>query len=515
MNRISGYSGDVEKLLFRRQFLIGPTTFQPNKYWDSIKLNHDLYVSIHEDLDFIRKTEGDNTVILIGISIDCTDSSKSQEQILDTLFTSFKNIQSIIEASKPLAGRWAIICQNSTDTLIFNDPVGVRQVFYYLDSDKKSMWCASQPTLIKQVTTLSESADQALIDFKNSRDYIKRESAWIGNKTIYEDCYHLMPNHYLSFKQAGQIRFFPEHIISRNNDVNKLANETAEYLENIIKCAFNRYNIKIAVTSGFDSRILLAATRDIADKADYYVEDLGYLRNYDGDIWVPKLLAKRLNLNFRVVPTSQATPETWFKEILENNVSRARVSPMIPKINSIYCKLTRNENRLAITGNITELVRIGMSGKNFEDKVTDHAGNANLDDIVEFSGYNHAFVYNEIEEWVKSVDISLIEEANIFDLFFWEQRGGNWGGLYPSEQDIAIDGISPFNCRLILETCLQVPREQRITPDYHFFKLVINKLWPEVLTVPINPGPRGYGFFKQKMREKLPDPVVNTLRKFI
>jgi hypothetical protein len=513
VNRISGYSRDLEKLLFRRQFLIGPTTFQPNKYWNSIKLNHDLYVSIHEDLDFCRKTEGENTVILIGISIDCTDSSKSQEQILDTLFTSFTNIQSIIEASKPLAGRWAIICQNSTDTLIFNDPIGARKVFYFING--KSMWCASQPTLLNQVTTLSESADHALHDFRNSTEYIKRESAWIGNKTDYKNCYHLMPNHYLSYKQAGQIRFFPGYSISKNNDVNTLANKTAEYLENIIKSAFYRYNINIAVTSGFDSRILLAATRDIANNADYYVEDLGYLKNYNGDIWVPTSLAKKLNLKFRVVHTLQETPETWFKDLLEKNISRARVSPMIPKINSIYCKLTRNENRLAITGNITEIVRIGLSRKNYEHKIIDYAGNTDLDDIVQFTGYKHPFVYREISEWLKTIDISLIETANIFDLFFWEQRGGNWGGLYPSEQDIAIDGISPFNCRLILETCFRVPREHRITPDYHFFKLVINKLWPEVLAVPINPGPRGFGLVKQMIRKNLPVPVVNTLRKFI
>jgi hypothetical protein len=512
VNRVSGYPGDVKKLLFRRQFLIGPTTYQPNNYWRSFQLNHDLWLSMHEDLDFCRKTEGENTVILIGISIDCTDSSKSQEQILDTLFTSFTNIQSIIEASKPLAGRWVIICQDSKDTILFTDPGGLRTVYYYTEGTR--IWCASQPALIDQVKKLSVSADESLLTFINNPEFHKKESAWIGNKTIYENCFHLMPNHYLSCQEAKQTRFFPTIQLSKINDLDQAATEVSTYFSNIINGAFRQYDIIITLTAGYDSRLLLAASTNIAEKTSFYVEDMGYLKSYHNDIWVSKKLAKKFDLDYNIIGIEEPVPN-WFTDLLAQNVMHARKSPIPPKIISIYSKLVRNENRIVINGNVTEIVRIDEGKKSFNQKVTDTMGNSTIEAIVNFSGYSNPFVVDEIKEWSESIDISYLEEANIFDMFHWEQKVGNWGALYPSEQDIAIDRISPFNCRLILETCLKVPRDSRSAPGYPFFKLIIEKLWPEILTIPINPGPRRLGLLKKRLRKNLPQPVTDLIRKFI
>ena len=76
-----------------------------------------------------------------------------------------------------------------------------------------------------------------------------------------------------------------------------------------------------------------------------------------------------------------------------------------------------------------------------------------------------------------------------FDLFYWEQRMGNWGARAPYERDIALTEISPFNNYDLLLSGLSVPRNKRKSPDYAFFKDVLTETRPEMLEYPINPDP--------------------------
>ncbi len=47
--------------------------------------------------------------------------------------------------------------------------------------------------------------------------------------------------------------------------------------------------------------------------------------------------------------------------------------------------------------------------------------------------------------------------------------------------------ITPYNCRDVLTTMLGVDERYRCAPDYTLFKRLIDRLWPEVLSEPINP----------------------------
>lgn len=45
----------LDKIKFRRQFLLGPNSYQPNKHWQVQKLGHSLFLSVHEDLNFFKQ----------------------------------------------------------------------------------------------------------------------------------------------------------------------------------------------------------------------------------------------------------------------------------------------------------------------------------------------------------------------------------------------------------------------------------------------------------------------------
>ena len=496
------------KLKFRRQFLLGHTQYRPNKYWNVKKLAHNLFLSVHQDLSFFSKRKKDRTITLIGTAIDCIYPFKTHSQIVTDLLHNFNSIDSVINKSKPLAGRWIVICQNAHNTLIFTDPCGLRQVYFFTG---KNSCCASQPTLINQVEKLIETTNEEILKLINSATYKNTESAWIGNKTVYENCQHLMPNHYLDLNKCSQLRFFPKKPLSILKSSDMLTSRAASYLKNIMTGLNHRYDLQVGLTAGFDSRLLLAASVDIYDEISYLTDDLGQLKNYHDDIYVPKKLAQKLKLAHSIKAHNNEQIPNWFYDLLSQNVSEARINPVLPKIKTIYRILAANNSEhISLNGNVIETVRIMEKNLKYE---ASHHSMSRIDFILGFTGYNNQYVRDEVNLFINSFDISLITGATLLDIFYWEQRMGNWGALYPAELDIAAETISPFNCRLLLETCLKAERKLRLPPDYVFFKEIIWKLWPEVLSEPINPGPRGMGKFKKVLRENLPTSAIKLLRK--
>lgn len=86
----------LQRLKFRRQFLIGPEKHVLNKYWEIEKLNHGLVLSIHKDLDYFSKEKNGSRITLIGIAVDCTKPYKKVSKIISDLLDHFDNIDKVI-----------------------------------------------------------------------------------------------------------------------------------------------------------------------------------------------------------------------------------------------------------------------------------------------------------------------------------------------------------------------------------------------------------------------------------
>lgn len=145
------------RLLYRRQFLLGPEPFLPNQFWSSVQLKQELSMSIHRDLPFVSESLRNMTIILAGLVYDPFNPEYSEQDIIRSLIRNGSDIEDIIKLTKPLGGRWVIIFQNVQGTFLFTDPCGFRQIFFHYDV--KNIWCASQPELINSSHKLSLSSD--------------------------------------------------------------------------------------------------------------------------------------------------------------------------------------------------------------------------------------------------------------------------------------------------------------------------------------------------------------------
>ena len=500
---------DINRLLFRRQFLLGPKSFTINQYWSCTQLQHGLYLSTHADLPFFTVTEQDLSVTLVGHAIDPHQPQADESDILCSLIAKGTEFNTFSESTMPLAGRWVIIFQNHKATYVFTDPCGFRQVFYYLDG--KDCWCASQPELIKANRRLNLNANPNLMPFLMHPGHVQQESPWIGSSTLYEKCFHLLPNHYLRLDSTDQIRFYPKSVI-KSKTTSEIVESVSAILQGTMIGLTKRYQVSLALTAGMDSRVLLAASKHVSNDIDYFV----YRQNAFGanhpDIWVPKKIAKKLGIKLVVKTPSNHLPG-WFISILSQNVTCPRV---LPKTRNIYDRLVACDTRINVNGNAGEICR------NFFDKYCEtdikNVSTRDLAGRLLGQGPMPSFAMEEIGEWRSRLGEAVSDEGlNILDLLYWEQRLGNWGAQYPAEQDISVEEISPFNCRLLIQTLLASPRHLRAAPDYPIYRALIEEMWPEALAFPINPRSKGnaVSVLKERIRPYIPSTVVSVLKKVL
>lgn len=498
---------DLERLLFRRQFLLGPRPFMPNQYWSCSQLPHGLHLSTHVDLPLFTETVQNLTVTLLGHAIDPYQPNAKESAIILSLIEKVPDLGEFIESTMPLVGRWVVIFQDHKHTNIFTDPCGFRQVYYHRDG--ADFWCAPQPEIIGANRQLRLNTNPLLVSFLIHPWHVQKESPWIGSSTIYENCFHLLPNHYLSVNRKDPVRFYPDRVIN-SKTTSEIVDSVSTILQGAIIGLTNRYQVSLALTAGVDSRVLLAASRHVSDKIDYFVYRQKTHGADDPDIWVPKKIAKKLGINFVVKTPSNHLPG-WFVSMISRNVTCARV---LPKTCNIYDKLVSGNTLVNINGNASEICR------NFFDKYCrlgiEDVSTTKLASLLLGQEPIPSFVTNVIDEWRNNVfNLSFDEGLNILDLFYWEQRLGNWGAQYPAEQDIAVEEISPFNCRQLIQTLLASPRYLRAAPDYHLYRLLIKEMWPEALAFPINPQSKIHAIsvMKEKIRTYIPSKVVNVVKK--
>ncbi|MCX8012422.1 MAG: hypothetical protein N3A64_04650, partial [Desulfobacterota bacterium] len=402
---------------------------------------------------------------LLGYWIDPFQPNGKSKDILNQIsekITTPTHHPNLLESTTHLSGRWVLIYLSPKNSIIFTDPCGLRQLYYY--QNEAGIWCGSQPEIIKAAVGLKPNTDKTFLDFTKCLDYQRKEFALVGDKTRYQDCYHLLPNHFFDLYSALSIRFFPKENLSPI-PVDQALEITSSILHGSMLAIAQRHPVMLAVTAGWDTRVLLAATKGITDYFKYYIDRKGELPFNHPDVQVPLRLCCQLGINFEVRNSAEEPPH-WFKAILSQSVSGARE---LPKIRMIYSALANSSSYINVNGNGSEICRNSYDYFGFisSESITI----AQLTGLIGY--YKNKFVENELRSWKNELEQNGLFGYHILDLLYWEQGMGNWGAQFAAEQDIAGDDFSPFNNRLLYKTLLSLPREYRSGPDFPIYTQLI------------------------------------------
>lgn len=136
-----------QRLLYRNQFVLGPRHVDfPG--WTKLQIRPDLIVTVHPDLMYCQAVDGLRSLTLLGFMLDPENPARTDQANVDDLLHGTGG-GGIIPATDKYAGRWVLIADDRHQAIAFNDPAGMRSLFYATDGS--AVWCASQPGMLARL----------------------------------------------------------------------------------------------------------------------------------------------------------------------------------------------------------------------------------------------------------------------------------------------------------------------------------------------------------------------------
>ncbi len=483
------------KLFRRRQFLLGPE-HADFEGWNRYKISNDLLITCHPDLEMSCIEKNNKKAILLGYFLDPSNPQNTNKDILKGFVEEPISIDSIISRLEFLCGRFVLIVSTKENVWLFHDACGLRQVYYCIDN-KNKIWCASQPNLLAEL--LGFEYDQDMISFRNLPLFATgRDEFWFPHDlTPYKEIKYLLPNHYLELGKHEVHRFWPKEDSFIDISVDKCINQVSELLKNTIKAATLRFDLKMGISAGCDSRKSLAAAKEVKDKITFYTHTPA--KGSEADIEIPLRLLPKLGLKHHIVNLQPMDEE--FRKYFEasNTWPRERhghIAYSFMKYFGTEC-VVLNSNISEYSGVWYWLPKSNINGRN----------------LAVLRLLNHRKIIDEMEKWLRDARPACETAGmNILVLFDLELRS-RWVSQALAEYDIAFDTFNPFNNRHLFSLELSVDEKIRQGRSLYLPKKLINKMWPEVLSEPINPEHGIINKFKNFiLTRKFLFPIIRNIR---
>lgn len=483
----------MQNLVFRRQFVLSNTQVSQGDGWDKLIFkvqNETFHLQSHPDLSLFHAESKNFNLILLGTIIDPFNPENDSSAILQNL-ASEECFEDVIKATFTFGGRFVIIGIDNSGMRLFSDAMALREV-YYIKKDGL-LACGSSPSILDKWFNLGLDTDKEFQDFYTSGAFNSQERIMIGDRTMIKGVRHLMPNHYLDMQTMKTKRFWPimkEPKLSIDSAIDLMS----DILTGTYKAVAGKYIIHQGLTSGWDTRLLLAASKNFLNDMQFF-----FLRGHKGDTaekpsadyLVTVKIAKELNLNLEIVDFGAEVTDENFKEIyLANNVL-ARPK-LLSAFYHVYVHNYQNTLTISGTGGNEILRTMRVTGQTDENSFR-------LAKLWKYQSF--PYITKTIDEWFHQN--KALQETNYrkIDLFFWEQFFGNWGSLSTSEQDIVREELRPFNNRAFIAAYISLPAKYRYADNPLGYVRIIKKLWPELLDYDMDIG--HYSFKKVLRKVKL------------
>ena len=465
-------------LRFRRQFLLtdAPLPTPPASLQETGLGSWHLYR--HPDLPLtVLYGETGPQLALLGFVLDPDRPEATDHDILARLAAGGLDPETLAQGLHGLSGRFVLLVFGAQGLCVFHDPCGLRTVYYRQNDGHLAI--GSSPPILGLVAPLTPG-ERARAYWAS--DYVrgKREHWLPCGTSLYEDVHQLVPNHYLRVPDLAQIRYWPFAALQPRT-LPEAADRIARILSQSITGMARRSALAFPLTAGLDSRTLLAATKDEAAGMYFYTLRYRKLDEQSADIQIPRRLLGKLGLRHHLIDCRAEAPAD-FAAVYEANTAPSHMDDWGQIAHGMLNGLP--QDRVAIKGNCSEIGRCYYypSGAPEADADTDFF-------LRRYSGWDRLpFLREAVENWLaKAVPAAETSGINLFDLFYWEGRLGGWQAQSQLEWDIAQEVFTPFNNREALELMFGVDPRHRIEPDHALHREIALRLWPEVLSEPINP----------------------------
>jgi len=444
--------------LHSKQFLIGNLPIRVTKDWQTVKIPGNLYLSHCQNLlaGKIKDLNGAEWHLL-GMAIQ-TDKEKNDP--LTEIGSSFTD--QVKEIYKSWTGRWILVGNGEVHT----DCTGLLGCFYTRVHTKR--WITSSLAILQEIATVSPRPETLKCNF--GIDWYPLPMS------RFEEVHKLLPSQILDLKTFHpKQRQLPTPIngLSYTDILEKIKDKLKFSLLNINGSG---KKISVALTAGYDSRLILAATRYAGITVKTFTIDdkkISY-----SDFKLPYRLSRASGYHHKFIKKSRFSKE---KEELYDSHTAKNIdhADRIRFSHGQHDSFTKDD--LILRGGIFEVARCiywPYIDSNFS--VGNIIRGIHRDDNPE------SFYATSLTEWIKWVKQTPTKGLEWRDRFYLEQRIAGW--LSAIEQGLDLTGterVHVMNCHDLISLFLSIPLEKRRTAQHHVD--LINEMFPRLLQYPFNP----------------------------
>lgn len=463
-----------DRLRYRRQFLLAPREIDCPFSHGLERLPEGWCLYVHPDLPLAKLNRPGNNFYLLGDIFDFRGDHKGNEEILREVVDASPDSKTFLKNLEPYTGCYVVIFVFGGSIRLAGDATATRKLFFRRESGQT--WCASHLHLLARVLNIPLSGDPSKTAYMNSPRFEALNKGGIAATTAYDGINQVLPNHCLEAGEGTVTRFWPDEP-REPLSVKEVVELSTTMIGGFMHHIASRYDIMLPITAGKDSRTLLAATREIRENVFYYIN-----RNSQSDLTIPDFtlpaeLTRRLGIEYHILDTDIRV-DPGFEEIFHENNPHA-LKQYLPMIYNYYLHFG---NRVNIPGSVA------TGGQWWYPVFRKHKTTDTLLDINQLGSFPHAREayaswLDGCRPWCERTGFELL------DLFYWEERLGNWGTQVQVDKDMAQLDINPLNSRLLVKIMLSVePIHALEFGSYPVNRGINMNLWPETMSMPINPG---------------------------
>ena len=461
--------------MFRNQYLIVDGELPHPAGLGAVSSFAGWTLIVHTPLQAARCPTPDGELLLLGVAVDPGHPQRSETDILRAMASESDSQLRRMEAwSQRLTGRFVIAFAAGGQTWFWGDACHLRPILYGRFGERQVVGSSETMMLAHFGTSLLMS--DAKQRFMRSSAYLRNENAWVGEQACDDRIRRLLPNHRLQMPamlakrrtlQTGHLPADDENIIDA----------AVGNLQATLGALSRRATLTQAVTAGWDSRLLLAASIAAEAQAQYYIFERGDAGT-SADAAVAVELCKALQVGLQVI--RPVPPRDDFVKAFGARHLFARVLPKTANIQYHYDRADR-DRVININGNGGEIWRCyyGLPARRCSFDMACH--------LLGYSPHDR-FVADSLAPWYAEACVaSKQSDIALQDLLYWEQRMGNWGAQTPFELDIAIEEVSPFNNVDLALSLLRIDARQRCAPAYALCLSIAERMNSIAAHAPVNP----------------------------
>ena len=404
----------------------------------SVNIIDDFKIYSHKKLKVNRSEKETTKLVLLGDVFDPFQPEFSNEEICNALIE-LSTIDGLLKAVDKFTGRFVLFVKIEGKHYMLSDFFGQRQVYYWFEENR--FYASSSDKLLLDALGLDLQLGDEKKALSTSNYFLKIHEHWLLGKTDWDNrLVKLLPNHYLNIDKAEAKRI--PIFTNKKENKTQIEKEVLGILKNSVEAYSKRYELMLGLTSGYDSRLLLASSVSLKNNIKYFTFNRNdtYVKR---DVSIAKKLAETFNLDYHTIDTEALTPQ--FLKLFRDQFLVPRI---LDKTKNIQWFKNQNfSNTAVISGNGGALIRSIYNETHFKDSKT-------ICEAIEYE--SNDFHLKALAEWLLSAkDFASNNGLLISDLFYLEVRLGKWGNKMVHEMDISgVEEFTPYNNRHLMFSLL-------------------------------------------------------------